>query len=109
MLDGKPVDHPHAADAIDAGIVYLTEDRKRSACFSTCRVRDNINLGVHRPRRAAGGVLDLAARRRRARRTAIRVARASACRAPQVNVGSLSGGNQQKVLLSRLLETRPRC
>ena len=52
------------------------------------------------------GVLDLARGATRARDAiaalSIRVASA------KVNAGSLSGGNQQKVLLSRLLETKPR-
>ena len=52
-----------------------------------------------------GGVLNLAAGRRRAAQAfgALRVRAAS----PQVTVGGLSGGNQQKVLLSRWLETHP--
>ncbi len=69
-------------------------------------VRDNINMGVYRRDARAGGLLDLGRPRRRAdaafKALPIRVA------SPRVTVGSLSGGNQQKVLLSRLLETEPR-
>ncbi len=68
-------------------------------------VRDNINVMVS-PRDAhAGGILDGRHAAQRAldaiRQLSIRVA------SPQVNVGSLSGGNQQKVLLARLLEMSP--
>jgi ribose transport system ATP-binding protein len=69
-------------------------------------VLENINLGVVDRDARRGGLLDLKTARRRAaeaiRQLSIRVASAG------VNVGSLSGGNQQKVLLSRWLETKPR-
>ena len=92
-------------DAIDAGLVYLTEDRKRQGLFLDMSVRDNINISVCN-RDARLGALDLARGAERARDAiaslSIRVPHAN------VNVGALSGGNQQKVLLSRLLETKPR-
>ena len=69
-------------------------------------VLENINLGVIGRDSRKGGVLDLAAGKRRAqdaiKALTIRVASAS------VGVGSLSGGNQQKALLSRWLEIQPK-
>ncbi|RQR24491.1 sugar ABC transporter ATP-binding protein [Burkholderia sp. Bp9143] len=93
-------------ESIDAGLVYLTEDRKRQGLFLDMSVRDNINIAVANRDARTGGVLDLARGATRARDAiaalSIRVPHAN------VNVGALSGGNQQKVLLSRLLETKPR-
>ncbi|WP_429497219.1 sugar ABC transporter ATP-binding protein [Robbsia andropogonis] len=92
-------------DAIDAGLVYLTEDRKHQGLFLDMSVRDNINISVA-GNDARAGVLDLARGVQRARDAiaalSIRVSHAN------VNADALSGGNQQKVLLSRLLETKPR-
>ncbi|HTH62118.1 MAG TPA: sugar ABC transporter ATP-binding protein [Paraburkholderia sp.] len=104
-IDGRTL-HVHTPrDAIDAGLVYLTEDRKHQGLFLDMSVRDNINVTVS-GRDARLGVLDRtrgAARAQEAIRTlSIRVPDA------RVSVGALSGGNQQKVLLSRLLETHPR-
>jgi ribose transport system ATP-binding protein len=104
-IDGRTL-HVHGPrDAIDAGLVYLTEDRKHQGLFLDMSVRDNINVAVA-GRDARFGVLDLARGSSRAkdsiRSLSIRVP------SPRVNVGALSGGNQQKVLLSRLLETKPR-
>jgi ribose transport system ATP-binding protein len=104
-IDGKTL-HVHTPrDAINAGLVYLTEDRKHQGLFLDMSVRDNINVSVA-GRDARFGVLDLARGSARAKESiralTIRVP------SPRVNVGALSGGNQQKVLLSRLLETQPR-
>ena len=106
LLEGKPVSIGAPEEAIAAGIAYLTEDRKGLGLFLDLSCGTNINLGVIQRDAKAGGVLDLAAARRRAAAAfqALRVRAAS----PQVTVGSLSGGNQQKVLLSRWLETGPR-
>ena len=106
LLDGKPVALGAPEEAIAAGISYLTEDRKGLGLFLDLSCGTNINLGVIRRDAGPGGVLNLAAGRRRAAAAfqALRVRAAS----PQVAVGSLSGGNQQKVLLSRWLETGPR-
>ncbi|MCM5553152.1 sugar ABC transporter ATP-binding protein [Pleomorphomonas sp. NRK KF1] len=105
-LDGKPIDIARPIQAVDAGIVYLTEDRKGQGLFLDMTVQENINLQVIGRDAAKGGLLDLKKARVRAldaiKALSIRVA------GPIVEVGSLSGGNQQKVLLSRLLETRPR-
>jgi ribose transport system ATP-binding protein len=104
MMRGKKLALRTPRDAIDAGLIYLTEDRKRQGLFLDMSVRDNINVAVA-GRDARLGVLDLARGAQRARDAigalSIRVPNA------RVNVGALSGGNQQKVLLSRLLETKP--
>ncbi|RAR51511.1 monosaccharide ABC transporter ATP-binding protein (CUT2 family) [Paraburkholderia unamae] len=104
-IDGKTL-HVHTPrDAINAGLVYLTEDRKHQGLFLDMSVRDNINVAVA-GRDARMGVLDLARGSERAKEAI----RSLSIRVPnsRVNVGALSGGNQQKVLLSRLLETHPR-
>ena len=104
-IDEQPLKGHTPRQAIESGLVYLTEDRKRQGLFLDMSVRDNINIAVAQ-RDSRGGVLDLARGAARARDSiaslSIRVPHAN------VNVGALSGGNQQKVLLSRLLETKPK-
>jgi len=105
-LQGQTLSIRRPEDAIEAGIVYLTEDRKHLGLFLDMTVRENVNLNVLSRDARAGKILNLKAARERAaaaiKALGIRVA------GDVVPVGSLSGGNQQKVLLSRLLETKPR-
>jgi ribose transport system ATP-binding protein len=106
LLGGQPVNITRPKDALDRGLAYLTEDRKRLGLFLDMSCGENINVGVIDRDARAYGVLDLGAAKRRAEAAfqALRVRAAS----PLVLVGSLSGGNQQKVLLSRWLEIGPK-
>jgi ribose transport system ATP-binding protein len=91
-------------DAIRAGVVYLTEDRKAQGLFLDMSVRDNINVCACVPDARFGVLnLDRGAQRSTAAISALSIRVASG----KVNVGALSGGNQQKVLLARLLEVKP--
>ncbi|KWB47925.1 D-ribose transporter ATP-binding protein, partial [Burkholderia ubonensis] len=45
-VDGRTFGAHSPCDAIDAGLVYLTEDRKRQGLFLDMSVRDNINISV---------------------------------------------------------------
>ncbi len=103
-LAGKPVQIRSPQDAIDVGLVYLTEDRKAEGVLLDMSASDNINLMIC-GKDARSGVLDLrkALQRCKDAITAMKIRVAG----PEITVGSLSGGNQQKCLLSRLLETRP--
>ncbi|QRM34044.1 sugar ABC transporter ATP-binding protein [Microvirga sp. VF16] len=105
-LDGQPCAIKSPVDAIRSGIVYLTEDRKQLGLFLDMSIEDNINLGVIGRDAHPGGFLNA----KRARERATQAIQSMAIRTPSasVSVGGLSGGNQQKVLLSRLLETKPR-
>ncbi len=105
-LDDREIQVREPRDAVAAGIVYLTEDRKRLGLFLDMSVRDNINHDVIERDARGGVVLDFAVAKRRA--TAAIAALGIRVAGEQVGVGTLSGGNQQKVLLSRLLETKPR-
>jgi ribose transport system ATP-binding protein len=106
FLQGKHLSIHRPADAINSGVVYLTEDRKHLGLFLDLTVRENVNVSVLGRDARMGGVLNLKSAKGRAaaaiKALAIRVA------GDGVLVGSLSGGNQQKVLLSRLLETKPK-
>jgi ribose transport system ATP-binding protein len=106
ILDGQELSIVTPRDAIKSGIVYLTEDRKALGLFLDMSVRDNINTMVLAADSRFAGVVDFAKAGARARRAieslSIRVRNTHAL------AGSLSGGNQQKVLLSRLLQPMPR-
>jgi galactofuranose transport system ATP-binding protein len=105
MVAGKRLRTGSVAAAMRAGVVLLPEDRKADGILPELSVRENIVLAAL-PRLSAAG---LVSRRRQdaivstfMRRLRIKAA------SPDQRVGELSGGNQQKVLLARLLCTRPK-
>jgi ribose transport system ATP-binding protein len=106
MLEGRAVSFKGPGEAIDTGIAYLTEDRKAQGLFLDMTTNENVNLGVIGRDAGRGGWLDL----RRAKQRTVDAIKSFAIRVagPEIAVGTLSGGNQQKVLLSRWLETQPR-
>jgi D-xylose transport system ATP-binding protein len=97
------LDSPRAA--LDLGIALLTEDRKRLGLFGDQPVSSNLTLAALRAL-AAGPLTRPGAERVAAQRIvdSLRI-RAASIAAP---VATLSGGNQQKVLLGRALLTHPR-
>lgn len=105
-LNGHKLKIQSPKDAIDNGILYLTEDRKSQGLFLDMDVCNNTNLLAFSKDCSAAKLLDLGRRDERAE-AAIE---ALNIRVPhsRVSVGALSGGNQQKVLLSRLLEVSPK-
>jgi ribose transport system ATP-binding protein len=102
-LAGRPARIDSPAAAIAAGVGYLTEDRKRNGLALQLGVDKNITL-AHPP--AFGPFLDL----RRERRVAERRRDQLRIRTPTVSrqVQALSGGNQQKVMVAKWLETEAR-
>ena len=87
-------------DAIHAGIAFIPQDRKAEGLLLPMTVRENLTLPILR-RLAAAGVIRPAGERKTAEGMIERLA--IDARRPGQPVGTLSGGNQQKVLLGRWL------
>ena len=87
-------------DAIRAGIAFIPQDRKAEGLLLPMTVRENLTLPILR-RLAALGVLRPAGEKKAAHGMIDRLA--IDARRPGQPVGTLSGGNQQKVLLGRWL------
>ena len=104
-VDGKPVNLRSPQAAMRAGIVYLTEDRKRDGIFPALDIVSNA-VASALPGLAAGGIR----RYRREREATMRMADRLRLVAPGLSAGlaKLSGGNQQKVVLARALLTGPK-
>jgi ribose transport system ATP-binding protein len=103
-LLGRPVRFASPAEAIGAGVTYVTEDRKQHGMFLSMGTGENMTM-AHLESYARRGVLSLGAERAAATSAARRFdVRAASLSQP---AGSLSGGNQQKALLARfVLEPR---
>jgi len=103
-LRGQPVDVGTVPRAIDAGISYVTEDRKSLGLVLDETVRFNTTL-ANLESVSSGGVLN----RNEETRVAEKYRDALAIRTPTVfqKAVNLSGGNQQKVVLAKWLNTRP--
>jgi len=93
------------AAAIQAGMGFLSEDRKLEGIIPDMSVRENLTLAIM-PQLARRGIVDEARSReivdRFIQRLGIR------CSGPEQRIRELSGGNQQKVLLARWLCMNPR-
>jgi general nucleoside transport system ATP-binding protein len=99
-LDGTDLSNASTRTRLRAGIGYVPEDRSEDGIVSDFSVADNLVLDVYdRPPYASGIALNLAAIRDSA---ATRVqeydVRTTSVQTP---VGTLSGGNQQKVVVAR--------
>jgi rhamnose transport system ATP-binding protein len=104
LLRGEPVRIGTPAEAIRRGIAYLPEDRRRHGVILDMQIGSNITL-ASLDQITRRGALDF----KRERELAGDYARRLGVKAPAiyVPVATLSGGNQQKVALSRWLLTRP--
>ena len=105
-IGGRPLAIRSPEDAIRAGIGLVPEDRKQQALFMALAVRTNLSLAALGKVLRLGAFVDESAELElveRYRRTLnIRMA------GPDQLVGSLSGGNQQKVVLARWLALGPK-
>ena len=98
--DGTPLRLRTPADAVRAGIGYIPEDRKGAGLALDQSVADNLALAsLHRI--SSFGFTNTAARAEIAE--GYRASLAIRCASIDAPVGSLSGGNQQKVLIARWL------
>lgn len=102
-LDGKQIKVKTPQDAIKQGIGYLTEDRKKDGLAMRLGIDKNITL-ANLPMFA--GMLNLGEEKR----IAIRARDQLHIRTPSIKrrVETLSGGNQQKTIVARWLETNAR-
>lgn len=104
MLNGREIRKPNVGTMMEAGLVYLTEDRKGKglllneglAANLTLQALDTVNPRLRLDRRRETGTV-----RRAVQEYDIRV------RTLSVEAGQLSGGNQQKLLLAKVMLADP--
>jgi rhamnose transport system ATP-binding protein len=105
LLGGKPVTVRTARDGMSLGIAYVSEDRRQLGLVLPMSIFANITLPVLRRYLSRLGLVRTGLERRTADTFRDRLA----IRTPSVDleVAKLSGGNQQKVMLSKWLNTNP--
>lgn len=102
---GVPARIQSPREAMQAGIAYVPEDRKALGLILSESIARNISLAA--PEMISfGGVLDEDKEYRLAGDSITRLG--IKCNSPDQAVGTLSGGNQQKVVLAKYLLTRPK-
>ena len=103
-VNGRPVKISRPIQAMKQGIGYLPEDRKRDGIIADLSVRENIILALQ----VMQGIFKPISRAD-AEKFADEYIRALDIKTASTDtpVGSLSGGNQQKVILARWLLTHP--
>ncbi len=105
-IDGKAVSIQTSQQAMDHGVAYVSEDRRKLGLAMTMPIFANASLAALRKFLGHFGLID--------RKTENAMAEGYrdqlSIRSPNVtiDVGKLSGGNQQKVMLAKWLETKPR-
>jgi rhamnose transport system ATP-binding protein len=104
-LNGRPLAVQSPADAIAAGISYVPEDRQDQGAILSLGIRENVTLS-NLSKYVRGLFLSRAAEQEATRSLGRRLAIKAASWEQQL--GELSGGNQQKVVIAKWLATRPK-
>ncbi len=103
-VKGRPADYHHVGQSVAAGVAYMTKDRKGRGLLLNVGLQPNLTLLTlkkHLKGPFIDGRSEQAALEKAVRRFDIRARDAS------VRVGQLSGGNQQKLLLGKTMESEP--
>ncbi|WP_373305014.1 ABC transporter ATP-binding protein [Streptomyces lucensis] len=106
-LDGADISHTPTRDRRESGIGYIPEDRHRHGLLLEAPLWENRILGhVTEKPNSRGGLLDL----KGARADTQRIVEAYDVRTPGIDVtaASLSGGNQQKLIVGREMSHEPK-
>lgn len=104
IANGQPVPPHDVHAAIDAGLAYMTKDRKSKGLLLNSGMTANLtlqSLGRHGKFGYLSASSEANALARARRRFDIRV------RDGNIVAGRMSGGNQQKLLLAKVMETEP--
>jgi simple sugar transport system ATP-binding protein len=105
-IDGNPVRIRSAEEAIRLGLGYVPEDRIRQGLVIGQSIGANIILSTSRKVLNRFGLIDVAERLRQVQNwikaLSIKVSD------PDLPIETLSGGNQQKVVIARWLATKPK-
>ncbi|MGW3628074.1 sugar ABC transporter ATP-binding protein [Streptomyces sp. NPDC000880] len=106
-VDGTELSELPLRQVIDAGLVYLPEDRAKNGAFLDMTVTHNVSAStVNRLRSSRFGLLDLGREQRETAEMTRRLnVRAASLDLP---IRSLSGGNQQRCLFGKALLTSPK-
>ena len=103
-VKGKPLTARHPLTSMNAGMAYLPEDRKNEGIIADLSVRENMIMALQAKR----GMFHLLSRKQQEEFTdkyieMLQIKTASR----ETPIKSLSGGNQQKVIIGRWLLTNP--
>lgn len=105
LVDGKAVHWKTPRDAIAHKLAYCSEDRKAEGIFPHMSIRENLTMAIL-PRIARAGIVDS----KKQKQIVDEYIKSLSIKTPgpEQLIRNLSGGNQQKVLLSRWLCMEPR-
>ena len=104
-MHGKKVNIKHPIDAMNAGIGLITEDRRGNGIFGCLSIKDNVGVSVYNKYLKAGFVLD----HKKINTVVDDSIKKLRIKTPSMkeHIANLSGGNQQKVIVSRWLANDP--
>jgi putative multiple sugar transport system ATP-binding protein len=104
FMNGKEVSFPNVKSAIKAGLAYVTEDRKGNGLILTESICKNTTAA--KPEKISKHwIIDFDKERQYSEHMAVEMH--TKCATVMENVGNLSGGNMQKVLLGKWLFAEP--
>lgn len=100
IINGKPVKIRQPKDAVDAGLGFVTEDRRGEGLSLVASITDNLTMPFFR-KLARGGVIPLKKEKKRAQE----MSETLTIKTPslETRAANLSGGNQQKVVIAKWL------
>ena len=104
-MHGKAVKIKHPIDAMNAGIGLITEDRRGNGIFGCLSIKENVGVSIYNKFLKAGFVLD----HKRINSIVDENIQKLSIKTPSMkeHISNLSGGNQQKVIVSRWLANDP--
>lgn len=104
-VHGKPVSIKKPSDAMKAGLGMITEDRRGNGIIGCLSIKDNVGITIYNKHLKSGFILDHPA----INKVVDDSIKELSIKTPSMmtHIDSLSGGNQQKVIVARWLANDP--